>query len=196
MAVTTSLISLHSLLHCGGECGCDDIADLTSCSASLWWGVGGVWLLRHHLSHFILCFTVVGSGGSVAVMTLLTSLHALLHCGGEWGECGCDDIADLTSCSAPLQWVGSVVVTTLLILLHAQLHCRGWGWGVAVMMSLISLHCSGWVGSVLLHSCHPGICTCTVPSLGVFTSDSKLLACNPHHVQNSTSTELSVPCYC
>ena len=86
-----------------------------------------------------------------------------------------------------------MVVTTLLILLHAQLHCRGWGWGVAVMMSLISLHCSGWVGSVLLHSCHPGICTCTVPSLGVFTSDSKLLACNPHHVQNSTSTELSVP---
>ena len=44
VAVTTSLISLHSLLHCGGQCGCDDIADLTSCSASLWWGVGGVWL--------------------------------------------------------------------------------------------------------------------------------------------------------
>ena len=107
--MTTLLTSLHALLHCGGEwgeCGCYDITYLTSFSASLWWGVGGVWLLRHHLSHFILCFTVVGSGGSVAVTTSLISLHSLLHCGGEWGECGCDDIADLTSCSASLQWVG------------------------------------------------------------------------------------------
>lgn len=106
----TSLISLHSLLHSGGEgvgeCGCDDIADLTSCSASLQW-VGSV----------------------VVNIADLASCSASL-----WEVCGCDDVTDLTS----LQWVGGKCTVALLPSRHLYMYCSIFG-GIYIRFRAIGL---------------------------------------------------------